>query len=87
MDFVHACFYIIIGKTELLEEEMKSILAQYEYKSTIKEFEEQGVPFCTYMYVPEVYPGTGEIFYEREDDAHLLKVGVSYQLHAYYISL
>ena len=78
-------FATSLGKTESLEEEMKSILAQYEYSSTIKGFQERGVPFCTYMYVPEVHPETGEIFYEHEDDAHLLKVVVHYQLHAYYI--
>jgi len=66
--------YSLLGKTESLEEEMKSILAQFEYCNTVKEFDTKGTPFCTYMYVPEVHPETGEVFYEREDDAHLLKV-------------
>ena len=26
------------------------------------------------MYVPEYHPDTNEIFFEREDDAHLIKV-------------
>jgi len=53
---------------------MKSILTQFEYCITVKEFDTQGTSFCTYMYVPEVHPETSEVFYEREDDAHLLKV-------------
>ena len=68
--------YTLLGKTESLEEEMKSILAQFEYCIKVKEFDSQGAPFCTYMYAPEVHPEAGEVFYEHEDDAHLLKVVV-----------
>ena len=53
---------------------MKSILAQFEYTNIVKQYDKQGVPFRTYLYVPETHPETGEVFYEREDDAHLLKV-------------
>ena len=41
--------YSLLGKTESLEEEMKSILAQFEYCNTVKEFDTKGTPFCTYM--------------------------------------
>jgi len=34
------------------------------------------VPFRTHMYVPEVHPATSQVFYEREDEAHLLKVNI-----------
>ena len=63
-----------VGISESFEDQMRSILAQLEYKHTIKKYEEEGVPFRTYMYVPEVHPATNARFYEREDDAHLLKV-------------
>ena len=53
---------------------MRSILAQFEFTKTIREFESKGIPFGTYMYVPEQHPDTGDLFYEREDDAHILKV-------------
>jgi len=55
-------------------EQMRSILAQFEFSHTIQCYEAQGVPFCTYLYVPEEHPETNTIFYEREDDAHLIKV-------------
>ena len=36
--------------------------------------EKKGVPFKSYIYVPENHPLTGEIFCEREDEGHVLKV-------------
>jgi len=51
-----------------------SILAQYHYAYIIKSFEAKGVMFRMYMYVPENHPETNEVFYEREDEAHLIKV-------------
>lgn len=63
-----------VGVSESLDDQMRSILAQLEYKHTISMYEEKGVPFRTYMYVPEVHPATSATFYECEDDAHLLKV-------------
>jgi len=53
---------------------MKSILSQLEYTYTVDTYEQKGVPFRTYMYDPEMHPSTGAIFFEREDEAHLLKV-------------
>lgn len=52
----------------------KSILSQLEYSQQELEFDIAGVPFCTYMYVPEVHPITHDEYHEREDDAHVLKV-------------
>jgi len=40
----------------------------------VREYQCKGIPFQIYMYVPEIHPNTNEVFYEREDDAHLLKV-------------
>ena len=50
-------------------------------------YEERGVPFRTYMYVPEVHPVTNATFYEREDDAYLLKVKhlSSHQLYSIFV--
>jgi len=61
-----------IGKTESYQDKMRLILAQFEFTKTIREFELKGVPFSTYMYVPEQHPDTGDLFYERKDDAHIL---------------
>ena len=63
-----------IGKTEGFEDQLRSILAQFHFAYEIHRFEAQGVPFRTYLYVPEQHPQTKNIFYEREDEAHLIKV-------------
>ena len=69
------------GKTESIEDKLRSVLAQFEFTKTVREYHSKGIPFQTYMYVPEKHPNTDEVFYEREDDAHLLKVSkVSTQL-------
>ena len=53
---------------------LRSILAQMEYSYMICKWDDSGVPFCTYMHVPEKHPLTGSEFHEREDFAHVLKV-------------
>ena len=57
-------------------EMLKSILAQLEFTYTIRQYDQNGIPFRTQLYVPEVHPNTGEVFMEREDEGHVLKVGV-----------
>jgi len=59
---------------EKKEEKLRSILAQLEYTYRGRSWDEKGVPFCTYMYVPERHPITGTPFHEREDEGHVLKV-------------
>jgi len=56
------------GKTETFEDKLRSILAQFEYAKTVREYHSKRTPFQTYMYVPEKHPDTNEVFYEREDD-------------------
>ena len=51
---------------------LRSILAQLEYRHQICTWDEKGVPFRTYMYVPEVHKVTNSVFHEREDFAHVL---------------
>lgn len=55
-------------------DKLRSILAQLEYSYQVQHWHEQGVPFRTHMYVPEINALTGAPFHEREDDAHILKV-------------
>lgn len=45
-----------------------------EYSHQVLEYDKAGVPFRTYMYVPEIHPVTCSEYHEREDDAHVLKV-------------
>ena len=71
--YVH-CIYTSTGKSESVKDKLRSIIAQFEYQYRIKQWEERGVEFTTYLYVPEVHPETNDIFYEREDEAHVLKV-------------
>jgi len=68
------CVATTLGKTESYQDKMRSILAQFEFTKTILEFESKGIPFGTYINVPEQHPDTGDLFNEREDDAHILKV-------------
>ena len=53
---------------------LRSILAQLEFTYTVHQYDEDGIPFRTHLYVPEVHPDTGELFMEREDEGHILKV-------------
>ena len=55
---------------------MRSVLAQLEFAHNIKSWDEQGVPFRTHLYVPEVHPLTGVEFCEREDEGHVFKVSL-----------
>ena len=62
------------GKDEDDTSILRSILAQLEYSHQIRSWDDKGVPFRTYMYVPEVHSVTKCEFHEREDFAHVLKV-------------
>jgi len=62
------------GQTEKFEDQLRSVLAQYQFVYEINKYEAKGVMFKTYMYVPEENVHTRQIFYEREDEAHLIKV-------------
>ena len=53
---------------------LRAILAQLEYCHQVCTWDEKGVPFRMYMYVPEVHKVTNSVFHEREDFAHVLKV-------------
>lgn len=65
---------IYTGKSEGMKEKLKSILAQLQYQHTLDQWLEKGVNFKQHLYVPEVHPNSGDIFCEREDEAHVLKV-------------
>ena len=52
-------------------------MAQIEFCRLIEDWGKKGVPFWTYMYVPEIHPFTNNVFREREDEAHVLKVHYS----------
>ena len=70
--YVLSCIYT--GKDESKPAMLRSILAQMEYSYRVRYYDDNGVPFRTHLYVPEVHPLTGEGFCEREDEGHLLKV-------------
>ena len=68
------CDSINVGKLEGFEDKLRSLLAQFHYTYEIRKFEALGIPFNVYMYVPEHHPETNDVFFEREDEAHLIKV-------------
>ena len=53
---------------------LRSILAQLEFTYTVRQYDDSGVLFRTHLYVPELHPDSGDIFLEREDEGHVLKV-------------
>ena len=64
--------HLLTGKEEGLKDKLQSIIAHFEFKL----WEERGVNFRLYLYVPEVHPEKGEALCEGEDEAHVLKVCV-----------
>ena len=65
---------INVGKLEGFEDKLRALLTQFHYTYEIRKFEAQGIPFNVYMYIPEHHPGTNDVFFEREDEAYLIKV-------------
>ena len=65
------------GRTKGIKDKLRSILAQFKYQHRLQQWEQKGVEFRTYLYVPEVHPETNEEFCEREDEAHVLKVCIT----------
>ena len=61
----------VSGRDETDVEKLRSILAQLEFSMTIKEWDQKGVPFYQYLYVPEKHPITGIEFYEMEDERQM----------------
>ncbi len=76
MFLINMCILLATGKEELVDDKMRSILAQFEYSKRIKEYVRQGIPFNCHLIVPEVHKHTGHVICHREDGAHLLKVRV-----------
>ena len=70
---IHYALYLL-GKTEDLTDKLRSILAQMEYTYRVRYWDSLGVPFRSHFYVPEKHPITDDVFHEREDDGHVLKV-------------
>ena len=82
-----ACQWYILfthvdGEEESLTDKLRSILAQMEFTYVVRSWDQQGVPFRTYLYVPEVHPNLGNVSHEREDEGHVYKVHV-YMWHSY----
>ena len=64
----------MLGEAETTHDKLRSILSQLEYTQLIRSWNEKGVPFLTYMYVPEIHSVTNEEFHERKDEGHVFKV-------------
>ena len=81
---ISCCRVLIIiftGKTEDFEDQLRSVLAQFHFSHDVKQFEAKGVPFQSYLYVPEKHPVTNDTFFKREDEAHLIKVCILIYVH------
>jgi len=74
-------YALYLGKQEGFGDKLRSVIAQFHYAHEIRKFKGQGILFNVHMYVPEHHPVTNEIFFEREDDAHLIKVCIFRRIH------
>ena len=66
----------VFSETETLGEQLKSIIAQMEYKHEVMSYDKNGIPFKSHLYVPETDSVTNMEFQEREDHNHVLKVSI-----------
>lgn len=62
------------GESETIPDKLRSIMAQFEFRRTVRYWDKCGIPFSTFLYVPEVHPVLGTEFHEREDEGHVFKV-------------
>ena len=53
---------------------LRSLLSQLEFRRTVRKYDEEGIPFRTFLYVPETDNLTGRQFHDREDHNHIVKV-------------
>ena len=74
MFYIHTVLFVAERPIETHDDKIRSVVAQLEYFHQVLEYEKAGVPFRTYLYVPEVHPISEMVFHEREDDAHVLNV-------------
>lgn len=54
-------------------DKLRSIIATCIFRASISHWQDQGVDFSSYMYVPEKDPTTNDYHHEREDHCHILK--------------
>ena len=74
--FVSLFCIVLNTEKKTTVDKLRSILAQLHYRHTVREWDANGVPFRTFMYVPEVHHISNKVFHEREDEGHLFKVYV-----------
>ena len=65
-----------LGNIETEINQLRSILVQLEFTHVVRQYDERGIPFRVHLHVPEIHPYIGNIFLEREDEGHVLKVTV-----------
>ena len=58
---------------ESLLDKLRSIVATYMYRRTIKELQLEGIDFAHHLYGPEIDPHTGEERHDRGDHNHIIK--------------
>ena len=85
MNFIFILLYTIEQEEESDIDMLRSILAQLEYQYQVCTWDSKGIPFRTYMYIPEVHPITGNNYHEREDFAHVLNVVFNKYMHCFII--
>ena len=51
----------------------------------MRQYDNSGVLFRTHLYVPKLHPDSGDIFLEREDEGHVLKVQLYIDIVGMYI--
>ena len=65
---------MFLGKEEDKADMLRSILAQFEYSSKVKQYCADGVSFDKHLHIPEEHKLAGNVMCQREDEGHLFKV-------------
>lgn len=52
-------------------DKLRSVVATFRYRHKIAQLKEHGVDCSCYLYVPEVDPTTGDIYYGWEKHCHI----------------
>lgn len=52
----------------------RQVAVHFSSDRCVRSWDKKGVPFCSYLYVPETRPILGTEFHQREDEGHVFKV-------------
>ena len=80
----------LVDMSTVLEEtdidRLRSIVAQMDFQYRVRQYDNRGIEFRTYLHAPEIHPVSGSVFLEREE-GHVLKVCIHVHVHTHCFTL